>query len=289
MIRRRLGFVCAFAMSLSLAAMAAVPVGAQGATVCGSKEGKAEVIRGALSLVGDQSSVNVTYKRSTSPRTFLFVYNVEGCRMPASLKCEEANGTLQGADCPAIETLPKGDGNEIPESAVSLKSVRAEPQEMSLRLSIDRGKIEPGSYNGLIEVRSPQATTTRTPVTLSRSESNFWGPVGIGALAGLIAMLWYFVQKAVANVNRKVSILWLVVAFLAAAAVGIVSALTAWRTQDVWTFDENGWATAVAAFTGATTGVMAVLLANIWEDDAVTGDKKVALRPGDKKVRSKEN
>ena len=60
-----------------------------------------------------------------------------------------------------------------------------------------------------------------------------WWPIGIGAVAGFVAMLWYFIQKAVANVKRKVPGGWLFLAFLAAAAVGIVSAVTAWNTQDV--------------------------------------------------------
>ncbi|HYH44038.1 MAG TPA: hypothetical protein VD867_18870 [Burkholderiales bacterium] len=274
---------CAFAMSLALTAIAAIPAGAQNATECGGQNGKGEVVRGTLSLIGDQSSVNVTYKRSTSPRTFLFIYGVDGCRMPASLSCKaDKSGTLKGAGCPVVETLPKGDGNEIPQAAVALKSVRIEPQEMLLRLSIDRDKFDPGNYNGLIEVRTPQAKMTRTPVTLSRSENNLAWPIGIGAVAGVIAMLWYFIQKAVANVRRKVSRGWLFVAFLVAAAVGIVLALTAWRTQDVWTLDENGWSTAVAAFTGATTGVMAVLLANIWEDEPATEESKLPrIAPGD--------
>jgi len=270
------GFICALTMSLALTAVTAVPVGAQNATECGRQNDKGEVVRGTLGLVGDQSSVNVTYKRSTSPRTFLFIYSVEGCRVPASLDCNAHNsGKLKGADCPVIETLPKGDGNEIPQAAVALKSVRIEPEEILLHLSIDHDKVDPGSYNGLIEVRARQVTTTRTPVTLSRSESKPWWPIGIGAFAGLVAMLWYFIQKAVANVKRKVPFRWLLVAFLAAMAVGIVSALTAWRTQDVWTFDENGWSAAVAAFTGATTGVMAVLLANIWEDQPAADNAKV--------------
>lgn len=275
-------FTCAFAMSLALTAVTAVPASAQNTTECGSQNGEGDVVRGTLSLVGDQSSVNVTYKRSTSARTFLFIYSVDGCRMPATLNCEaDKSGTLKGAGCPVVETLPKGDGKEIPQAAVALKSVRTEPQEMLVRLSIDHDEFDPGSYNGLIEVRTPQATTTRTPVTLSRSENNLWWPIWIGAIAGLVAMLWYFIQKAVANVKRKVSLGWLLVAFLAAAAVGIVSALTAWRTQDVWTLDENGWSTAVAAFTGATTGVMAVLLANIWEDQPTTEESKLPrIAPG---------
>lgn len=283
---RRRGLVCTLVGSVALAALAAAPGGAQAATTCGSKDKSGEVTRGTLSLDGDQSSVTVTYKRSTSPRTLLLVYGVEGCRMPASLGCKATSrkGRVGGPTCPVIETLPKGDGSEIPEAAVALKSVRAEPQELSLRLSIDHEKLEPGTYNGLIEVRSRQAkqwtATTRTPVTLSRSVSSALGPILLGAAAGAVAMLWYFVQKAVANVRRKVALPWLGAAFLAAAAVGIISALTAWRTQDVWTVDENGWATAAAAFTGATTGAMAVLLGNIWEKEPAKGEAKVAIRSG---------
>lgn len=269
------GFICALALSLALTAVAASPVQAQNATECGKQNDKGDAVRGTLSLVGDQSSVNVSYKRSTSPRTFLFIYSVEGCQMPASLVCNADNaGKLKGTGCPVIETLPKGDGKEIPQAALALKSVRTEAQELVLRLSIDHEKLDPGSYNGSVEIRAPQVTTTRTPVTLSRSENSVLWPIAIGALAGFFAMLWYNVQKAVANVKRKVAASWLLVAFLAAAAVGIVSALTAWRTQDVWTFSENGWSAAVAAFTGATTGVMAVLLANIWEDQPATDKPK---------------
>jgi hypothetical protein len=55
--------------------------------------------------------------------------------------------------------------------------VRTEAQEISLRLSIDHDKVDPGSYNGSIEVRAPQVTTTRTPVTLSLSDSSPAWPV----------------------------------------------------------------------------------------------------------------
>ena len=166
-------------------------------------------------------------------------------------------------------------GGGLPRDRDAAQGRRERDQELSLRLDIDHAKLEPGSYNGLIEVRVPQAATTRTPVTLSRSENSVLWPIAIGAVAGLVAMLWYLVQKAVANVKRKVPLGWLFVAFLSGAAVGIVSALTAWLAQDVWTFEDNGWSAGVAAFTGATTGAMAVLLANIWEDQPVTGKEKV--------------
>jgi hypothetical protein len=110
---------CAFAISVALTVVTAVSASARNTTECGSRNGKGEVVRGTLSLVGDQSSVNVTYKRSTSPRTFLFIYTVEGCRMPASLGCEpDTSGMMKGAGCPVVETLPKGDGPEIPQAAV---------------------------------------------------------------------------------------------------------------------------------------------------------------------------
>ena len=97
----RRAFICALAMSLALAAATAVPVQAQGATECGKTNEQGQMARGTLGLVGDQSSVNVTYKRSTSPRTFLFVYSVEGCRMPASLDCTAAKSKCCLSEVPS--------------------------------------------------------------------------------------------------------------------------------------------------------------------------------------------
>ena len=91
-------------------------------------------------------------------------------------------------------------------------------------------------------------------------------------MGGLFALLWYAAQKAVAQVPLKVKWRWLVVALLVSAGAGVVSVMATYRDQDVWTWSENGWAAAVAAFTGATTGTTLVLLSNFWEKPAARAD-----------------
>lgn len=282
------GFVCAFAAGVVLAAAGSVPTAAaQDATVCGKKDDKGQVVRGTLSLDGDQSTVNVAYKRSASARTYLLIFKVDGCQMPVILNCPEFRDDSgqpvkkgdKPAPCPATAMLPKGGGDEIPHGVVKTRRVQTDPGELSLRMSVAHGDFDPGSYAGAIEVRAPYVATTRTPVTLSRSDSSLFWPMFIGVGAGAVALLWYWIQRAVANVRVRVSRWWVVVALLAGALAGALSAYTAWRNQDVWSLGENGAATAIAAFTGATTGALTVFLGNIWEP--------VPPKPEDKKKRAR--
>jgi hypothetical protein len=50
------------------------------------------------------------------------------------------------------------------------------------------------------------------------------------------------------------------------AVFGGIAGYLFWTNQDVWTRGENGWATMVAGFTGATTGALAALATHLLKE-----------------------
>ena len=103
------------------------------------------------------------------------------------------------------------------------------------------------------------------PLSLSRSTSNWLTPFAIGAISGLVAVIWFALLKFLARQKLEIAWPWLIVVALAAAVAGGLAVASAWLDQDVWTVDANIKAAVIAGVSGATTGSMAGLLAVVWK------------------------
>ena len=149
---------------------------------------------------------------------------------------------------------------------VSLIRVVSDGSEYSLKLSANPKKFEPGSYAGFFELRAPYLITTRTPIALSRSESNEAVPIGIGVIGGIAGVMWFLLLSAARGATTQIQWWHYVLVFIATAVTGIVAVESAYRAQDVWSFSENWISALIAAFTGATTGSMATAIAVLFPE-----------------------
>jgi hypothetical protein len=229
------------------------------AAQCGIPD--SETPRATLTL-DDQSVTSVAYGRGTDPpRTLLLRFKAAGCTLPSDLT--EAT----------IEVVPKQGMPEIPSGGVTLLRANVDGDEFSVRLSSDTATFDPGTYAGFVEVRTPYTLTARTPVSLSRSESNPLWPILIGVIGGVIGLGWFWFLNRAKGAKAQIQGLQYLIVFGAAAVAGIVAVLASYWDQEVWTLGANGKAAAFAAFTGATTGAMATALGVLWKDpDSSPGD-----------------
>lgn len=212
-----------------------------------------EVARATLTL--DLDSVTAkAFGRSTAPATLLLRFKAAGCRLTAD------------SAVPTIEIQPKSGVDELPTNAVSVLRVNTDAAagEYSVRLALAPKAFDPGSYAGYLELRAPELSTSRTPIEVSRSEHRLWLPVGIGVLGGLAGLLWLGSLHYAKGTPKTFSVPEYLAVFLVAAAVGAVAVLLTYFDQEVWSLNDNGWAAAVTAFTGASTGAMAVTVQRLW-------------------------
>jgi hypothetical protein len=224
------------------------------AAVCGVPG--SQTSRATLTL-DDQSVTSVAYGRGTDPpRTLLLRFKAAGCTLPDNVSKV------------SIEVVPKQGMPEIPSGGVSLLRARVDDDEFSVRLSSDTAKFEPGTYAGFVEVRTPYTLTARTPVSLSRSESNPLWPILIGVIGGVIGLGWFWFLNKAKGATAQIKGMQYLIVFGAAAVAGIVAVLASYWDQEVWTLGANGKAAAFAAFTGATTGAMATALGVLWKEPA---------------------
>lgn len=241
----------AMAAAGAAVAMALTPGAAQAAT-CGTG---AEPVRAVLTL-DETSDTDATFKRDDGTRALNLIYRAADC-------------TFSGSEAPPrIAVLSAKDADELPPDAVTLKSASFDPKEMALGLQVDSASFDPGSYGGLVEVRAPYLVTTRTPITVSRSEDNLLLPIGIGAIGGLVALLWFGLTKAATRNQLEIAPVWLVVVVAGGVVAGAFTVWSSYMSQDVWTLDENARSALLAAFTGATTGAMGTLLGALWKSPA---------------------
>jgi hypothetical protein len=259
----RRSLFCALAAPLIGLAINGAPASA---ATCGVAD--AQPSRATLTL-NDQSVTSVAYGRTKAPvHTLLLRFKAAGCVVPDDV----AQVTT--------EVVPKQGMSELPDGAVTLLRARVDGDEFSVRLAIAPSRFPPGSYGGFVEVRSPFVLTARTPIAVSRSESNLLWPLLIGTLGGLVGLGWFWFLSRAKGWTTSVRGPQYAVVFAAAAAAGIVAVVSSYLDQEVWTVGANGFAAMIAAFTGATTGAMATALTVLWRqpDDAgkaidTTGDR----------------
>lgn len=229
------------------------------AVKCGDSDSSTNGTARALLTLDAQSVTTQHYGRSTKPRTLNLIFKAAGCDL----------GTSQPD--PDVKVLPTQNAEEVPSDVVSLKETTSDGSELSLLLSLNTGKLTPGSYGGLVRVRAPYLVTSRTPITLSRSEERMWIPFSIGALAGLLGFGWFIWLKFLARTKLDIKWWWLFPVGAVAAFFGGWSVFSSYWDQEVWTVNSNLFAAIAAGIAGATTGTMAALLAVVWQSDPKNG------------------
>lgn len=242
------------ALVLGLLGAMFAPQAATAAT-CGEPESDATgagAAKATLTLQED-STADVSYKRSTDPKTLLLIFRVTGCELAKTQKD------------PDFEVVPRKDFDELPAGVITLLRARQDGTELSMRFSVDANKFKPGSYGSLIELRAPYLTLSRTPVSVSRSEDNWLVPFCIGALSGFVAILWFGLLKFFAREKLLIKWPWLIVVVIAGAIFGGLAVASSWWDQDVWSVDANLKAAIAAGVAGATTGAMLGLLGTVWQ------------------------
>jgi hypothetical protein len=236
-----------------VAALMAAP-SASAASECGSTDPKTHrTVRGTLRL--DEDSVtSKSFQADTDPQKLLLRFKVSGCELPP--------------DPPPPETalLAKTGMKDIPDGAIRLVRAVADGSEYSLRLTADPNQFDPGSYGAVYELRAPTIIPTRTPIELSRSESNVLLPLGIGVVGGLAGIFWFLMLNFAKGAKTRITPWHYGIVFAAAAIAGALAVYGAYRSQDVWSFSANSVSAFAAAFTGATTGAMATALAVLWPE-----------------------
>jgi hypothetical protein len=217
------------------------------AAKCGTINPKTNAVLKASLEIDPDSVTSIAFMRHTKPQWLLIRFKASGCELPVGHR-------------PTIDLLPKQNAQNIPEPAVVLKAARPAGAEYTLKLLADPRELDPGGYEGFLEVRATNINTMRTPISLSRSEDRWWLPLVIGLVGGFASLVWFlglhFAQGAKSPKRWHYGF-----AFVAAAIFGAFAVETAYRSQEVWTFSENYASAAVAAFTGATTGTMLAALA----------------------------
>ena len=244
------------AVGVPLAALL-VTAPAAGAVECGKADPKTKLPARATLTLDDKSAVtNLVFKRHRNVKQLSLVYNVTGC-------------DLTGNEVPpAILVLPRGGGDQLPDGVVTFKRQDTDGSAYFLSLAVDAHKFDPGSYDGLIVVRARYLAPNRTPIAVSRSENSVFIPILIGGLAGLAGIAWFAAAKFLAREKLDIATKWVGLAVALAILAGIWAALKIYTDQDVWTFDDNWRTTAIAGFTGASTGAMAAVLAALWKAPA---------------------
>jgi hypothetical protein len=260
-------------LALVLAAGAAL-VGAPAAysAPCGEKDpnGKppsTQPVRAMLALDEKSSRTIVAFKRAKGHQGINLVFTASGCELPTN------------PAKPRLVMLTKSGSKDLPDSALSVKSVEADGAEYILKVDVDANAFGPGTYDGQLAARAQYlAPTNRTPVSVSRSDNRWWLPILIGALAGLAGLVWFGLLKAASQTALTVGRGMLIFVVAACMVAGAISVFVSYWDQEVWSFSENFIGALTAGFTGATTGAMAGLLGVVWKQPAA-GPARPAANP----------
>jgi hypothetical protein len=236
-----------------LVGLQAISIAPASAAPCGARDPQThKAFKGALELNEDEAEVDKAFERDTGKESLLLAFTVSGCRIPSD------------AAPPTLDVLPRKAIADLPTDAVSLNRATPDTTTFDVVIDVDGGKFDPGSYGALVALRAPYLVTTRTPITVSRSEDSWLIPLCIGVLAALVGFLVFSLKKIFDKKPLKVGAGMVVLAVVIAAGVGAYLALVNYFDQDVWTVEANWKATAAIAFVGGTTGLMAGLLGGMW-------------------------
>jgi hypothetical protein len=245
------------AICLGLIAECASAASSQKNPQCGTEDPQSnEPVKAVLTLKPDSVTTRA-FKRNKDSGELSLIFGVDGCKLVQSQVPE-----------PEVRLLPAKDLDELPDEAVTLASAEVDGAELTVLLDVDPTKFDPGSYGGLLGVRAPAyLAPNRTLIAVSRTETDWWIPLGIAVAGGFVGCLWLLVSRNV-RIRLKfwkkgragVGVLRVVVVCIAVIAGGLIAGFGAYLTQDVWTVDDNGWQTGVTAFLAATAASFASLL-----------------------------
>ena len=213
--------------------------------------------KAVLVLDAKQAVTEAPFGRATGTRRLNLEFRVRGCELNPEVE-----------ERPEFDVLPKPDDAQQLDRPI-LKPEKPTLDEASFRQGfvVDAAAFKPGSYSGMLLLDAPYLVTNRTAVTVSRSEDEELIPAGLGALGGLIGILWFMALKLVARNKLAISWWWLLLVMPLAIGAGAYSVLNVYWDQDVWSIDENGWAALKAGFAGASTGAALGLLTSIFQSD----------------------
>jgi hypothetical protein len=202
-------------------------------------------VRKAFLVLDGQSRTHETFKRHKAGGLLYLVFTVVGCDLSRTIR-------------PAVTLEPAEDLSPLPQGAVRF-SPSADTDELEIFLDVDPDKFDPGTYGGLVRVHDPSLIRTRALITVSRSESRVWLPILIALVGALVGVLSLVIPSAVGGKLAISNVQFIAVVAFAVIA-GVIAAFPSYWNQEVWTLDDNGWATAAAAFAAATAGSIAVLI-----------------------------
>lgn len=231
----------------------------------------AQPARATITLDEKSSKTHLLFKRETGHREISLVFSATGCDLPRAL------------GKPRLVVLPEQGSWELPDGVLTVKSAEAFETELVLKVDVDASKFKPGTYDGKLVIRSPYLDTNRTPISVSRSESRIWVPMLIGAITGLAGLIWFALLKGASQAQLTVEPRWLFVLSAVCVVAGMVAVFISYWDQNVWTLDENLIASAVAGFTGATTGAMTGVLGVVWATPAQNAKRTVRENNGQTK------
>ena len=202
-------------------------------------------LKGTLTL-DPKSVTNLSFKRHTTPAELSLVFAVSGCEIDKG-----------DVPRPRIDVLPVPGLSQFPPTGrPQLQSVDTrDGSDLIVRLGVDPEWFDAGKYGGLVLVVGSYLAANSTPIAVSRSEDDSWKPISIGLVAALVGFLWLIGLKFLSRDKLQVSWPWLILVGGLAVAVGLYAAFISYWDQEVWTFDDNAKATAVAAFTRRIHGI----------------------------------
>jgi hypothetical protein len=251
--------------------------------ICGAPSGGGAAGKATLALADQdpETVAGATYGRDTGERQMTLVYTASGCRLADDLPAPLDPPPIGPPKDQTLDTVPHGvirlngppeiDGNQY----IVYLTVSTSPTAFKNQAGKEvQPSFDPGTYGGFLHLRAPWLHRTGTPVAISRSD-NEWLKVAvlasIGALGGFVVfvLLHWFAQADLLVGGLR---------FAFAGAAGVVigagtAYLTNYLNQGVWTFDANGRALMLAAFTAATTGpVVSGLLTKVYDDKKAVTD-----------------
>jgi hypothetical protein len=210
----------------------------------------AGTLTGTLTLDAAASTVRSDFGREDGSRTLQLVFNVARCdaRVP-----------------PRVSVAPSKDVAEIPSDALGTPRIEALGHEVKITYTVRSDSFDPGTYGSFVTV-SDQArlTPTRTPITLSRSESSILVPGMIGLLFGAAGFAVFYWSTRLATQTMNVTWRLLSVGVLIACVAGALSAIVNWLDHDLWVPQDNWQLAAATAFTQSTAGALVVMLGSVF-------------------------
>jgi hypothetical protein len=219
------------------------------AVACGQVDEATNRPARAILTLDEKTAVTTrALKRSTKPKTLSLVFTVTGCEL------------VEVSPPPTLLVLPTPGGGELPDDALTLRRAEVDGSTFFLSIQVDPAKMDPGTYNSIVIARAPYLASNRTPVTVSRSEDAEWKVLGLGVLASVAGLIWLLFLKVPAIDSSGFTRSRLIALCVLAVAAGTYAAASSYFSQDVWTFDDNFFSLASAAFLAATTGSVAALL-----------------------------